>query len=42
MTHAMLNFARTELRRRYVNHEINADTYASLLEEITLAERRAS
>lgn len=42
MSQAMLDVCTAELRRRYVNHEISADEFASLAEDIQLASRRNS
>lgn len=36
-----LDYAKSELRRRYLAHEIDVATFASLSEDIKLAERRS-
>lgn len=41
MSQLQLDYAKSELRRRYLAHEISADAYAALTEDIKLAERRS-
>lgn len=41
MSREMLSMMAETLRTRYLNHEIGADEYASLSEDIKLAERRS-
>jgi len=40
MTQEMLSFAKARIRQQYLDHEIDADTFAQLSEDIRIVEIR--